>query len=49
MHPSPRFDAGMLRSDPLRGGRRQYGCLGAGIEEKKDRCVIGKNRAARHA
>ena len=36
-------DSGLLRADPLRSGRRQYGCLGAGIEEKKDRCAIGKN------
>jgi hypothetical protein len=43
MHLSPQFDAGLLRADPLRGGRRQYGCLGAGIEEKKDRCAIGEN------
>ena len=28
-------DSGLLRADPLRSGRRQYGCLGAGIEEKK--------------
>src|SRR5205807_2482210 len=43
MHLSAQFDAGVLRSDPLRRGRRQYGCLGAGIEEKKDRCAIGEN------
>jgi hypothetical protein len=29
MHLSPQFDLGVLRADPLRGGRRQYGCLGA--------------------
>ena len=43
MHLSPQFDTGLLRADPLRGGRRQYGCLGAGIEKKKDRCAIGEN------
>src|SRR6202047_2062015 len=32
-----------LHANPLRGGRRQYGGLGAGIEEKKDRCAIGEN------
>jgi hypothetical protein len=41
MHLSP-HDSGLLRADPLRGRRRQYGCLGAGIEEKKDRCAIGE-------
>lgn len=43
MHLSPQFDASVLRADPPRGGRRQYGCLGAGIEEKTDRCAIGEN------
>ena len=33
----------MLRANPVRGDRRQYGCLGAGIEEKKNRRAIREN------
>jgi hypothetical protein len=43
VHLSPQSDAGVLRANPVRGGRRQYGCLRAGIEEKKDRRAIRKS------